>query len=182
MTIGADVVSAIAAVAATLISSAAFGFAILASKRLRRSEQRSACFSLHQLWFSPTMMDARDHAADVLGRVASGDRPLSAFESDIPFQSSLSRVEHFVVDLGRLLDSEVVCRDLASALFSTYINSWVDLLEKAVYNGENKLSFHLGSSPEQAFREFRKNIEPVRRKLAARESATKLYPQVRSSA
>jgi hypothetical protein len=174
MLVNYNVVSAGAAVAAAIISSAALGFAIIANRNLRRSEQRSACFALHQLWFSANMMDARTYASDILDLVMRGERPISAFTTDKMFIASLSRVEHFVVDLGRLLDAQVVCRDLATALFAANVNSWLDRLASTVYDGKNKLSFHPGKSPEHAMRDFANKLQPVRRKLGTTTGPRKL--------
>lgn len=165
MLIDYNVVSAGAAVVAAIISSAALGLAIIANRNLQRSEQRSACFALHQLWFSPSMMDARTYVSDILDLVIRGERPISAFVTDQTFISRLSSVEHFIVDLGRLLDAQVISRDLAVALFAANVNSWVDRLARTVYDGNTTLSFHPGKSPENAMRDFANTVQPVRDKL-----------------
>ena len=146
-------ISAIIAVIALL-------FSVYTYVQVRRSEKRATCFALYQLWFSPQMYDARTRAADICREIQKGE-PAIVFSTKDQFRSDVSHIEHFIVDLHRLLKAGLVDRKLAHALFHANINSWIKRLEVTIYDPECSDSFHPGKEPIEARDDFEHKMRPV---------------------
>jgi hypothetical protein len=160
-----EIASVLAAAAATVVGIVALLFAVYTHSQLRRSEKRSACFALHQLWFAPHLLEARGYAARICDDALRGTIPLEAHAADEKFSASVSHVEHFIVDLGCLLQANVVSRELAHALFSATVERWIERLGNTVYAQPCLRSFHLGKDPDKAFNDFTLKIVPVKKFL-----------------
>jgi len=156
-----ETINGIAAVCATAVSVVALIFTIYTHRQLLRSERRAACFALHQLWSSPHLTEARDYAALISDEILLGRTQVGAHASDVKFIASISHIEHFIVDLDRLMSANVVCPDLAHSLFSSYIHSWVNRMKDTIYAAPNEHSFHPGKDAETALRDFQVSLIPI---------------------
>lgn len=165
-----EVPTDIATVCAAAASILAFIFAVYTHRQQRRSERRAAAFALHQMWSSPHLMDARGYAARICDDVLLGRMPLDAYASDERFIACVSQVEHFIVDLERLLSANVVCPELAQSLFSANVNGWIDRLDKTIYAAPRVHSFHSGKNAESAYKDFHTKLTPIRRHLKEQQT------------
>jgi hypothetical protein len=151
-----------AAMITATIAVCALLFTIFMYFRSQLAMRRSTCFDLYKLWSASLLTEVRHRAWNKLEQVSKDTYLMKEYSEDNEFIRDFSQIEHFFVDLHRLVREKMICPKLARALFADSTQRWLDRLESTTYADQYRYSFHYGRTAEEARQEFVTEILPLR--------------------
>jgi hypothetical protein len=154
------------------VAGCALLFTIFVYFRSQHAIRRSTCFDLYKLWSASLLTDARHRAWNKLEEMSRDRFLMKEYSEDHEFIGDFSQIEHFLVDLHRLIRERMICPKLARTLFANSTHRWLDRLESTIYADQSPYSFHYGRTAEEARHEFVTEILPLRGILKTEKSGS----------